>query len=387
MNSKIRLRDFPIFLLFAFIPVELEIFPQFSTVKLATIAVIIVYFLNNNKNNKTDLMTYWHIKLCIIAALSCLWSIDIAASFNKVAMFLIPTVLTCWIIYQSLDSIKKINIALFCYFLGCMVNAVYSMMNRDMILLAAEFADQERMVAFGQDPNMLAFLLNMGLVIAYHLITNIDLKKIYKLVLLACASLVLYVSISTGSRTGLITIALCVGIISISSKRSAIKTIPFAVIAFFVILNYLPESIVERLTDTRSQVESGQISERGDIWAKGLSAFMNENFVLGVGYQNFSSMLAKYYGGWRMASHNTYLSYLVDLGVAGIVFLLLWIIKLYKYCRFIHLRSGNKTIYLFLAPIVVSMMALDTENKIWIFVIGIMIYKYYTLTKYSSIVQ
>ena len=176
MNSKIRLRDFPIFLLFAFIPVELEIFPHFSTVKLAPIAVIIVYFLNNNKNNKTDLMTYWHIKLCIIAALSCLWSIDIAASFNKVAMFLIPTVLTCWIIYQSLDSIKKINIALFCYFLGCMVNAVYSMMNRDMILLAAEFADQERMVAFGQDPNMLAFLLNMGLVIAYHLITNIDLK-------------------------------------------------------------------------------------------------------------------------------------------------------------------------------------------------------------------
>ena len=381
MDNKIRYRDIPIFLLFCFIPVEIEIIPQFSTVKLVTILVIIVYLINiKTYVHIRDKMSEWHIKLCLMAILSCIWSIDTGASLSKAVMFLVPTVITCWIVYQTIDSVKKVNIALFMYFIGCMINVVYSLINRNAILLAAEFAGQDRMVAFGQDPNMLAFLLNMGIVSAYYIYTTINMNKLLKLLLLVCTSLMLYISISTGSRTGLITICLCVAIICFNGARNVAKMIPLTIIAFILILKYLPESIIERFMDTQSQVKTGEISERGEIWLKGLHAFMNENFILGVGYQNFSEMLAKYYGGWHMASHNTYLSYLVDLGIAGIIYLINWIFKLYRYCRQIAFFSNSKTIYLFLLPIIICMCALDIENKIWLFGTGTMIYKYYVLT-------
>lgn len=50
----------------------------------------------------------------------------------------------------------------------------------------------------------------------------------------------------------------------------------------------------------------------------GLEALSHENFLVGVGYSNFSTMLRQHFG-WQMASHNTYLSYLADLGIIGLV--------------------------------------------------------------------
>ena len=125
---------------------------------------------------------------------------------------------------------------------------------------------------------------------------------------------------STGSRGGLvtcITIMLCFILFSeknFFSKSTLYKLIAILIVLgvlFYIINNYLPTDIYNRLFDFESY-EGG--SERDIIWKNTLNlVFSGINIFFGAGWGAYYG-----YNGYYLSVHNTYLSMLCDVGILGV---------------------------------------------------------------------
>ena len=129
---------------------------------------------------------------------------------------------------------------------------------------------------------------------------------------------------------------------------------------------------------TSELVDDGDFSDRGVIWQSALDAFRHENFLLGVGYSNFSTMLRQHYG-WQMASHNTYLTYLVEFGFVGVWTFIYVLVKMFKVATLIRKQENNAFVYCYVLPLFVFMITLETEYKRWIFMMYMLLYAWYML--------
>ena len=83
-----------------------------------------------------------------------------------------------------------------------------------------------------------------------------------------------------------------------------------------LIVNTISTSL-ERLSSTATEVASGTLNERADIWDAGLALF-EDNTLLGVGAGAFENAVTPYAGQPKIA-HNTYISVLVELGPVGLL--------------------------------------------------------------------
>lgn len=371
-------------LLFLFTsPLEsIAVLEDFSIVKLSGIVIILAFIFSINKYDfRFDPVSRTHFMLFFYALLSILWSINVENTGNLVFSFLLPTVLITWIICLSVDNEVKLEKIKTAYLLGCIVNCVFALLARESTLAVAEYAGEERLTALGQDQNMLAFLLVMGVVIALSRIKNKSVRVWGKIIYSIISIVLFFVILSTGSRMGLIILLLVLLLFLFSDKKMFFIMTPIVIISGLLILGLLPDSIVDRFWDTESQIRSGDMSQRGEIWKRSLMAFAHENFVLGVGYANFTEMLSESFSGYRVASHNTYLSYLVDLGIIGLIFLLFWIFRLFRYLFYIYRSRKDIFVFAYLLPLVVTMFVLETEYKRWIFILGVLIYRQYVLEK------
>ena len=291
-NSKFSLLKFSIALFFLATPLEsLPLAEGFSIVKLSAIIVLVAWALSGfqrNANNPTKVF----LPLLVFAVFSCLWSIDSSISINAIATFLIPSLLVAMIISNSVSCKRDIAIYLGFYIVGCLITSIAGLLTRQATLAAASYAGQERLTAFGQDQNTLAFILIMGVVPLLHLLSK-NTKVMAKYFSICVIIVFVYMIASTGSRTGIIVLALIVLFYAYSARqfKVLIGIIVLAVIGLPILIQYLPESVMDRFMQTSELVHDGDFSDRGIIWQSALDAFSEENILLGVGYSNFSTML------------------------------------------------------------------------------------------------
>ena len=388
-NNKYNVLNYAIAIFFLASPIEsIALFEGFSIAKLSAIIVLFGWATQGFKTAKS-IMVRGFIFLAIYASLSIIWSIDRLNTTNQVLMFLWPSIIVAIAMNYSIRYNKDIYLYLTSYIIGCLIATVNTLMFRDQALAVAEIAGQERLTAFGQDQNTLAFLLCVGSTICLDFFRKSNKVLLKYLCLTLIVSFVLVI-LSTGSRTGLILTAFvfCLYFLSSGSFKNFMLMILLVILLFPVIYNYIPETIWDRFMETSELMESGNFSDRGNIWEAGLSALSNENFVLGVGYSNFSTMLRNHFG-WQMASHNTYLSYVSDLGIIGFLLFLRILYVMFKIIRKIFAIDKDIYVFAYIIPFFVVMFTLETEYKRWLFIFGVMIEAYYRLnyTKYYSNMQ
>jgi O-antigen ligase len=83
---------------------------------------------------------------------------------------------------------------------------------------------------------------------------------------------------------------------------------------------FVPESSLQRIASTRSDMESGYFGGRGAIWRAGLEVAREHPFA-GVGAGAFSAGVESRLGD-RMSAHQTLLSVLVEEGLVGLALFL-----------------------------------------------------------------
>ena len=313
------------------------------------------------------------------ATASIIWSIERSGTVNQVVMFLWPSIIVSMAMSYSVRKIDDIYLYLKFFIIGCIIAAISTLMFRDATLAVAEYAGQDRLTAFGQDQNTLAFLLCIGCTIVLDCFKKTT-KSLQKYVSMGLLFVFVLVILSTGSRTGLILtfLVFLLYFISSGSIKNFLLVITLVIVLAPFVYNYIPDSIWDRFLQTNDLVESGNFSDRGDTWSAGLSAFKDENFLFGVGYSNFSTMLHKHFG-WQMASHNTYLSYLVDFGYIGLFFFLYILFIMSKIVMKIYKQHKDVYIFAYLIPFLIVMFVLETENKRWIFMFGVLFECYYRM--------
>lgn len=378
-NSKFSLLKFSIALFFLVTPLEsLPLAEGFSIVKLSAIIVLVAWAFSGFQRNTNNPAKFF-LPLFVYAVTSCLWSIDSSISINAIATFLIPSLLVAMIMSNSVSSKRDIAIYLGFYIVGCLISSIAGLLTRKAMLTAAVYAGEDRLTAFGQDQNTLAFLLIMGVIPLLHLISKTS-KTIVKYLSIALIMVFAYMIASTGSRTGAITLALVVLFYAYSARQFKVLAVlgVLVVVGLPILLQYLPEGIIDRFMQTSDLVEEGDFSDRGVIWQSALDAFFHDNFLLGVGYSNFSTLLRQNYG-WQMASHNTYLTYLVEFGLVGVWTFVYVLVKMFMIATSIRKQENNAFVYCYVLPLFVFMITLETEYKRWIFMTYVLLYSWYKL--------
>lgn len=360
-------------------PIEsISVFENFSIAKLSALFVILGWATQGFKSNHSTIIKSY-VAMATYATASIIWSIERSGTVNQVVMFLWPSIIVSMAMSYSVRKIDDIYLYLKSFIIGCIIAAISTLMFRDATLAVAEYAGQDRLTAFGQDQNTLAFLLCIGCTIVLDCFKKTT-KSLQKYVSMGLLFVFVLVILSTGSRTGLILtfLVFLLYFISSGSIKNFLLVITLVIVLAPFVYNYIPDSIWDRFLQTNDLVESGNFSDRGDTWSAGLSAFKDENFLFGVGYSNFSTMLHKHFG-WQMASHNTYLSYLVDFGYIGLFFFLYILFIMSKIVMKIYKQHKDVYIFAYLIPFLIVMFVLETENKRWIFMFGVLFECYYRM--------
>lgn len=353
----------------------------FSIVKLVALFLFMIWVFTSRKCEKNPIIRiflllggYW--------LFSSLWALNPSVSFSRVFNFYIPSLFTIMIVGYEIKRDSDLRNVLLSYLFGCIVLAINCHISRAEILANAKFSDMERVTTFGQDQNELSFLLIMGLVIALHGVQTYIDKRV-RLIFLLSAILFVYAILLTGSRTGAIMIFSVVVLFIWNNKKYTTFLLPIFILGFPIVIAQIPESSIERILETKESLSTGDVSSRGDIWNKAFRAFTHENQLLGVGYLNFPEMMKHYYGSVK-ASHNTYISYLINGGVIGLFFLLVILLKLYKYCSFLVKKTKNSYWFAYIFPLMIAMLTLETQHRRWMFLIAIVLYKAYFILKHDT---
>jgi O-antigen ligase len=85
------------------------------------------------------------------------------------------------------------------------------------------------------------------------------------------------------------------------------------IFATYLLLPLIPQESFQRLGTTGSEISSGDLNGRLELWTQGLVAF-EEHPLLGVGSNMYRSVNVE-----NKVAHNSFISVLVELGLVGFV--------------------------------------------------------------------
>lgn len=357
---------------------------NFSLPKLSVLLLIIVYLFRTSRgklypNAFLGIMGLYSVWTLI----SSVFSINAEGAVARWLSFLVPLLVLIYVLNRLVTNEKIISNIMLSFVAGCCLPICV------MIYLTMQGVTGElnRMTAFEQDQNELSVMLSIAASFVFILLKQKN-DKIISILLVVFLCVCLFAILLTGSRTGLI-IFLAVSILGLVSYGK--KGIAWAILSIMIIvpliLPFIPESNIERLLQTQEQVVEGDLTGRGYIWERGLTAFHSQipiRMLIGVGYEQFQFLYNQNYGTFT-ASHNTYLSVYVELGIIG--FLIFLYILFYVFRKTITLCRLNRTlVYLgMFLPIIIAMMTLCLQTRRWLWIILFMIYKISCIDKSKRI--
>lgn len=267
---------------------------------------------------------HW-IALAILVWCGCtwFWSVDPETTLMRLRGYL-QEMAVLWLVYEFAETERDFRWLLRAWLGGTCLLAGLTIAS--FAFLHAPGAP--RFVAEGQDPNDVARLLALGVPLAAFLL-RVDPRRGSQRLALAVVPFLLYAALLTGSRSGLLELAVgAVGSIVILSgaKSRVIRGSWVAAPALIAACIYLvPRPVFERLATLGEQLTGGDLNQRLNIWDAGWRTFAQHPFV-GTGAGTF--VAATGLAGTDTA-HNTALSLAVEGGIVELTLGAMMIITLF----------------------------------------------------------
>jgi O-antigen ligase len=254
--------------------------------------------------------------LTLWAFASVFWSINPPASFGR-AFTYAQLVLMAWVFWQTARTPARIRGLLQGYVAGCyvMVGALV------LAFLAGASDGLVRYTALDENQNYLAQTLVLGLPMAWYLTVS-GSQRVFRwlnpLFLPAC----LFVLGLTASRGGLVMAVVALSVVPLT--LGALPPLRRTLVLLFVVLGIgaalllVPDANLARLAETSDRIAEGDFTSRERIWQAGLRVFLDPagSWAFGTGSGSYPDAVASAFG-YGMASHNAFMSLLVELGLVG----------------------------------------------------------------------
>lgn len=247
---------------------------------------------------------------------SLLWSMNLNETLERLQTYA-QLILLVWLIWDLYVTPEQIRIGQQAYILGAYVSIWSTISN---YLAGNALGNSGRYTGLGFNANDLALILVLGLPIAWQLAVTASVDgsrkgQILKFINYAYVPLALFAILLTASRTAVLSMLPAFWFILGSMVR--LKPGPRILIAvtlvgaLIILQPYVPQTSIDRLSTTSSELTEGDLNGRRQIWEHGMN-FFKEHPLLGAGSGAFKSINPD-----RRAAHNTYLSLLVETGTVG----------------------------------------------------------------------
>ncbi len=302
-------------------------FSSFGTITrivgLASGGALLFYMLRNKRfGDPHRNMVFW-LLLYLWMAMSAMWAVD---SQNSIAM--LNTALQLLALYVILAmlrvDLRGLGIVLGWVLLGGLFAAVYGLY---MYHSGAGVFGQRLWIhtdtsAWNPDQFAAALLLPIGIALYAALWgRGFFMRAISCLVLVVMVS-ALFVSGARGPTLALLALVLYVMLRDHRRVKLLLLSAPLAIAALAI----SGSSFLQRWNNAATSGGAGRI----EIWKVGVAAFQ-QNWLFGAGYNNFMQAYDKafihvyqpLFANWGRAPHNILLGTAVELGVIGLVLLLL----------------------------------------------------------------
>lgn len=300
-----------------------------SALKLLSFFPILIALLDY-KNFKNNSFLKVYFLFALFSLFSFVWSYASDKSLSRALTYFSLLLLmssTCFFDYNEKDAKKIKQCLIWSSRISAVIVLVFGTYSAGRLLLRG---------VLNEDPNYYcAYLMFAAVAAVQTLISN---QKVWRKAI-AITEIAIYIMIIllTGSRGGLLAVGAAVLIFLLfNAKKQSFKTIfkkttiiVIVALAYIVAINQLDPEIAERFT-IDSVVESGG-THRTEIWLQGLDLFSKSNFLrktFGYGSASIRVDFAHYGYYHTNVMHNIFLETLVEIGVAGLLIYLSYIIIL-----------------------------------------------------------
>ncbi len=248
---------------------------------------------------------------------SYFWTTEPLATLEKMRGYFQEMTIV-WLVWEFAESPQDLRALLQAFVAGSWVLALLTLAN--FRSAEAITAGQIRFVAEGQDPNDVARFLDLGFPLAALLLSTSPGKQRWPERLLALGYLPLGIVavLLTASRGGFLAAVIALGgcgllLMRIHPRGVLAGTMVMPVVAagmWFAI----PRETFDRLATIPSQLESGDLNQRLNIWGAGWHAFVRSPLV-GSGAGSFTGAAGT---NFRDTAHNSELSIVVGGGLVAL---------------------------------------------------------------------
>lgn len=164
-------------------------------------------------------------------------------------------------------------------------------------------------------------------------------KKLHAYAIFIVFSAIVSINLYTYSRASYLALALAIFYFGLFRIKKMIVGIVILLIFGSALVTFLPQSVVERVSQT--ETEDGEIESsantRLELWTEAYHVF-SQSPIIGVGYQMFPSYVR--FNGLSN-THNYFMQTLCEMGIVGIILLLKLFHSAYKSGRTLHKMSKN----------------------------------------------
>jgi O-antigen ligase len=246
-------------------------------------------------------------------ALSLFWTIDSGLSVLRVFTY-VQLLLLVWLIGEFAPGPAAVRALMLAYVLGASVSAANTVAN----YRSGAETTYLRYAAFGFDSNDLGLILALGVPLAWYLVLAEE-RRFARWAAALYLPLALIGVLLTASRGAFLATIIAASMVVWSFWRLHSRAKWLVLIAATGVaggaLTLVPESSWRRLSTVTTEVTSGTMNQRTDIWRAGADAFPASP-LLGVGAGAFRVAVEPRLGVPR-AAHNAFLGILVEAGLVG----------------------------------------------------------------------
>ncbi|MCL6526898.1 MAG: O-antigen ligase family protein [Thermaceae bacterium] len=299
------------------------------------------------------------IAFVLLALASFLWTISPSDTQDRNFQYIL-LLLFMLLMFNVVESPAQIRGLLIAYVLGCLIGVANTFQN---FLSGSEVA-YERYAADGFDPNDLAFVLALGIPLAWYLALTKERSRLVWLYRLYPV-LALIVNFLAAARAGLLGVAAGLLFVFVTlpraSTRLKVMVTVLGLAALWLIPVLVPPENFSRLATIAEELRSGTLNDRTNIWQAGFQTF-NDHLWLGTGAGTFGTSMEDQpmFRQW-MAPHNLFVSLSTELGLVGVgLFILLLLGVVWS---ILELPSLERLLWL--TVFVILMLVFNSQNWEW----------------------
>lgn len=224
--------------------------------------------------------------------------------------------MAAWVIWELAPSMGRMRGLFLAYVCGAYVGAFDT-----LLMFRRQQGQFGRFAAGGDDPNDLAMTLALGLPMAWYLAVT-SRRPLVQWVGRCYLPIGLLAIGLTGSRGGMIAtiVALLIVPLTVTRLSPMKRAVAFALLCVsgVVAASYVPETLVQRLASTGTDVQDLRFGGRFKLWVAGVQA-ATQKPIMGYGTAGFKSAITPILGDATQVAHNSYLSVLVEEGLVGLL--------------------------------------------------------------------